>query len=62
VNVQGAGVAVSNVAVVNSTTVAATFRVSVTAVRSSRSVTVATSTATNISAKGKSKPQSVGVT
>ena len=37
----------SNVAVVNSTTVAATFRVSVTAIRSSRNVTVATSTGTN---------------
>ena len=42
VNVQGGGIAMSNVVVVNSTTVTATFRVGGTASRGSRNVTVTT--------------------
>jgi hypothetical protein len=40
--IHGASIAVSNVAVVNSTTITATFRISSSAVRNSRSVTVTT--------------------
>ena len=47
VNLQGSGVAVSNVVVVNPTTVTATFRVGATALRGSRRITVATGTGTS---------------
>jgi hypothetical protein len=47
VNVQGGGIAMSNVVVVNSTTVTTTFRVSGTASRGSRNVTVTTNTGTS---------------
>jgi hypothetical protein len=47
VNVQGSGISVSNVLVVNSTTVTATFRVSGTAAAGSRNVTVTTNTGTS---------------
>ena len=47
VNVQGGGIAMSNVVVVNSTTVTATFRVSGTAAGGSRNVTVTTNTGTS---------------
>ena len=47
VNVQGGGIAMSNVVVVNSTTVTATFRVSGTAARGSRNVTVTTTAGTS---------------
>jgi hypothetical protein len=47
VTVQGGGIAMSNVVVVNSTTVTATFRVSGTASRGSRNVTVTTNTGTS---------------
>ena len=47
INVQGGGVTVSNVAVVNSTTIAATFRVANSAARKSHNTTVSTSGGTS---------------
>ena len=47
VSVPGGGIAMSNVVVVNSTTVTATFRVSGTAPRGSRNVTVTTAAGTS---------------
>jgi hypothetical protein len=47
VNVQGSGVAVGNVVVVNSTTATATFRVSRTAASGSRNITVTTQAGTS---------------